>query len=474
MKIDYFAEQEQYDKTDKYSIEKYGQGMVGLTFREICLLDDSNTFVMEEENEYLISHENRKRKGGLGNLIEERYFHYEANNESEPDFKEAGVELKATPYKINKNNSLSAKERLVLNKINYINVAEESDIYKSHFWHKNQIILLVYYLYKEHVNRLDYEIKYVRLFTPKEEDMLIIKKDYLIIVNKIKAGKAHELSESDTWYLSACTKGATSSDRTKQPYSSIMAKPRAFAYKASYMTYVLNNYIIPGKPLYESLIGNKKIENLEDYIISTIDSYKGQSYEELCAKFNIDSEIKRKNIYAMLTYRMLGIKGNNAEEFVKASIQIKTIRIEKNGSIKENMSLPTFKFNEIINQEWESSDLFNMLFTTKFLFVVYQQDEEGNYRLDHAKFWNMPYDVLDSEVQKVWNKTKDSLNNLPVDLKENGQYKGIFPKQSENEVCHVRPHAQNSRDTYPLPDGREYPKQCFWLNNSYILSIVKK
>lgn len=31
----------------------------------------------------------------------------------------------------------------------------------------------------------------------------------------------------------------------------------------------------------------------------------------------------------MLAYRMLGIKGNHAEEFEKANVVVKTIRIEK-------------------------------------------------------------------------------------------------------------------------------------------------
>lgn len=54
--------------------------------------------------------------------------------------------------------------------------------------------------------------------------------------------------------------------------------------------------------------------------------------------------------------------------------------------------------------------------------------------------------------------------------RRNGKNYNNFPKSTENPVCHVRPHAQNSKDTYELPDGRQYPKQCFWLNNSYILS----
>lgn len=27
-------------------------------------------------------------------------------------------------------------------------------------------------------------------------------------------------------------------------------------------------------------------------------------------------------------------------------------------------------------------------------------------------------------------------------------------------------------DTYELPDGRQYPKQCFWLNNTYIYNQI--
>ena len=27
---------------------------------------------------------------------------------------------------------------------------------------------------------------------------------------------------------------------------------------------------------------------------------------------------------------------------------------------------------------------------------------------------------------------------------------------------------KNANDTYELPDGRQFPKQCFWLNNTYI------
>ena len=64
-------------------------------------------------------------------------------------------------------------------------------------------------------SRLDYRIGYAKPFSPPEADIKIIKNDFEIIVEKIKAGKAHELSEGDTMYLGAAPKAATSGDRRK-------------------------------------------------------------------------------------------------------------------------------------------------------------------------------------------------------------------------------------------------------------------
>ena len=463
----------QYNKSDKYSIEKYGQKMVGKTFQDLIDIDTDENIIREFETAYDVEHENKKRKGGIGELVEERFFHYKANSDSNPDFKEAGVELKVTPYKINKNKTISAKERLVLNMIDYNSVIHETNFETSHFWYKNQLILIVYYLWVAEKRRLDYQIDYVRLFTPPEEDLSIIKQDYKKIIKKIQDGKAHELSESDTLYLSACPKAADGSVKRFQPNSDIPAKPRAFAYKNSYMTYVLNNYIIGGQPEYERIIRDEKIDDLESFVVNQIAKYKGKTQDELCDILGVDKIKKPKNLGAMLALRMLRVKGNNAEEFAKANIVVKTIRIGKNGKIKEHMSFPTFKFTDLVNQEWEDSDFYNLLSSTKFLFIVYQENENEEFELNHAQFWNMPFDDLEKEVKEVWENTKKVLLNLPSEIHDGNHYISIFPTQAQNRISHVRPHAKNSKDTYTLPDGREYPKQCFWLNNSYILSVIK-
>lgn len=464
-----------YDDTNPISIEKYAQRLIGKTFADVCNEDDmSRTMVVRETSDYEVNHGNRNRKGGLGEIIEERFFHYQCNNDARPDFDKAGVELKVTPYKVNKNGSLAAKERLIITMIDYFAVVEER-FEESHIWNKAKLILLIYYLYQQEIkSRLDYKIGYAKLFSPPEADIRIIKNDFDIIVSKIKAGKAHELSEGDTMYLGAAPKAATSKDRRRQPFNEELAKPRAFAFKNSYMTYVLNNYIVSGRDTYEPIMKKGADCNFEEYVVSRIDAYRGYTVDELCKEFRIERVKKPKNLEAILAYRMLGIKGNHAEEFEKANIVVKTIRIGKNNKIKESMSFPAFRFKELVEEEWETSTFGTYLSETRFFFVVYKFDENDVLHLKGSQFWNMPYRDLETEVQKVWNRTKQVLiEGLKIEHR-NGRNYNNFPNASENPVCHVRPHAQNAQDTYGLPDGRQYPKQCFWLNNSYILSQLKK
>ncbi len=471
-KIEYLIE---YDKADPVSIEAYSQRLVGKTFRQIWEEDDARQPMnIDEESSYGTSEvaATKRNKGNLGQIIEEKFFHYECNSDSRADFHEAGVELKVTPYRINQNGSLSAKERLILTMIDYFQVVNEA-FEDSHFWSKSKLILLVYYLYMKEIRyNLDYKIGYSRLFTPPEQDIKIIRHDYYIIVSKIKAGKAHELSEGDTLYLGAAPKAATSRDRRKQPYSDVPAKPRAFAFKSSYMTYVLNNYIVPGKTTYEPIIHDNSVDSFEDYVVNRIDGYRSRSVGDLCVEFDIDIEKKPKNLEAMLAYRILGIKGNHAEEFEKANVVVKTIRIGKNNRIKESMSFPTFRFKELIEEEWDDSTFGNYLRETRFLFVVYKFDEDDVLRLRGCQFWNIPYEDLEMQVKFVWEKTKTVIENGLQVTYINGERRNNFPKASENPVCHVRPHAQNALDTYELPDGRQYPKQCFWLNNTYIYDQI--
>lgn len=479
-----------YDATNPTSIESYSQNLIGKTFANILKENSNNNELIREiELDYGESHENKKRKGGLGELIEECFFHYKCNNDSNPDFDLAGVELKVTPYKINNNNSLSAKERLIITMIDYFNVINE-DFYESHLWAKSNLILLIYYLYSKNIsNRLDYPIHYAKLFSPPKEDIEIIKQDFETIVNKIKSGKAHELSEGDTLYLGAATKAANSLDRRSQPFSDIPAKPRAFSFKNSYMTYILNSFIVSNKTTYEPIVKNLddlKGTTFEKYILNKINLYIGKSDKELsgifCREYN-----KNKAQWIDLAFCMLGIKSNQAEEFAKANIVVKAIRLEENTTMTESMSLPSFKFKKIVSEEWEESELYTYFNETRFLFVVYKKSDD-NYILSGSQLWNMPYNDLNETAYNGWNNIcniiKDGVKFTKKQTKSGQVISNNLPKKDANAIIHIRPHAQKSaylfsngesignisRDANELPDGQWMTTQSFWINNSYILN----
>ena len=88
-------------------------------------------------------------KGSLGNIIEESVLHYPVNSDAEADILvgDTRYELKVTPLKHSgkgKRTKTVAKERLVLDIINYENLPKEN-FEDSRFWNKSKNIIMVYY-----------------------------------------------------------------------------------------------------------------------------------------------------------------------------------------------------------------------------------------------------------------------------------------------------------------------------------------
>lgn len=455
-----------YIKSSKESIENYALNLKEKTFKDV-LLNDPN--ITNEDRSLLFEYYNNPRsKGSLGQLIEKHFFFYDINSKSEADFNEAGVELKVTPYTIKANGDLRAKERLVLTIINYMKDYEEEDFLRSHVYEKCALMLLIYYLYEPNKARLDYVINYIKLFQFPEEDLEIIKNDYKIIIDKIKKGKAEEISEGDTNYLGACTKGANANSLREQPFSDKKAMQRAFCLKNSYMSYILNHYIVNKTEKYESVIKDAKIlreQTLEQYIISKLQPYYNQDIEFLKHKFNIPYQVSNKSFTYLLAKGMLEVVNEKIEEFEKANIKIKAIRLRPDGMPKESMSFPTFKYTEIINENWLDSELYETFSTTKYLFMIYQYLDDNTLVFKKAMFWNVPEKDLNTEIKRVWENTVEKIKNNEYDN---------LPKISESPILHVRPHGQNKNDTYPTLDGKNSTKKCFWLNASYIKQQIEE
>ena len=448
-------------------------------------VEDILTYAKEAEGKYLYEIDKKDMfnstnvKGKVGTIIEESYFGYSINSNAEADFADVGVELKTTGVIRQKSGKLAAKERLVLNIINYETEAF-LDFYNSSFWSKNNKILLFFYTYVRNpeTGKPDYPyFQIIKTFLHEftDTDLEIIKKDWEVINNKIKNGLAHELSEGDTNILGACTKGASAKSVRKQPFSEIPAKQRAYSLKQGYMSSIVRQYINDEKLISFTTPQEMKNKTFDELLHEYFDPYIGLSTQEIADKLGVTlSSAKNKN--ALLVSSILGIKGTNLskiEEFSKLNMKFKTIVAEKNGTIKESMSFENLDFNEIYYNDWEDSSLKEKFESIKWLFVVFQKDENGNVIFKGIKEWHVSESILENEIKDLYNEVKRLMIEKNVMETIDGKEVNNLPKSKFNGVCHVRPKGANKKkSTITLPNGERILNQCFWFNAKFIKYLI--
>lgn len=435
--------QEKYDKFSAASIVAYSNLLTGKSLDEVVTLPGNV--------------ENLKNKGDLGRLIETHFFEINPSNQ-QIDFPEAGLELKVTGLLAKSNGSFSAKERLVLGMINFHDLIEE-DWETSYVYIKCRLMLILFYLYNKDMPRVNQ--KFVLpplLFQINDWDEEDLKRDWQIIRSKVLEGKAHELSEGDTFLLGACRKGAGGEKESlrSQPKSEVLAQGRAFSFKISYLNRIIQRH----QGEYSPVETNVNM-SFEDSILLKFKPFLGRNVGDISNELNFHKSSKNhKGFLSDLSRRILGTEKKLLPEFQDNAIEMKTVRLKANGAPAEGMSFPKFEFLDLVNQEWEDSELFEKL-ERKFLLVVFSEGADRALTLSRVFFWNMPYeDRLEAEA--VWAKTKKLILASSV----------TFPKQSETRVAHVRPHGRRGADKLPLPDGTLYAKQSFWLNPKYVASVL--
>ena len=254
------------------------------------------------------------------------------------------------------------------------------------------------------------------------------------------------------------------------------------------MTFVLQTYVLPNATnRLERLIDTlKPNQSFEEIIMSRLQQYIGKADKELCAL--LDREYNNnKAQWVNLCYKMLGIKGNKAEEFEKANVAVKSLRITRTHNVAENMSFSPFLFKEFAEETYETSEFYNYFEETRFLFSIWKENEEGTYTFVGAMFWNMPYKDLNEIARLEW----EAIHRVIVEGVK-FEYDGRIvhnnlPKQSNSMILHIRPHATKAaykfdnvvignvnRDANELPNGDFMTTQSFWLSKPYIYGIVKE
>ena len=435
----------EYDATSKVSIWKTSRKLTGKTLRQATTLPSEIV-------------DNPKHKGDLGTLVENYFFLINPGNSPEPDFPLAGLELKTTGVVSSKSGGWRAKERLVLSMIDYNEIVKES-WQGSSLLRKCGSVLILFYEYVKELAVIDR--KFVldpKLYELPNEDIHQIKLDWETIQAKVMAGKAHELSEGDTFYLGACRKGSGGPNESlrSQPFSDTKAKSRAFCFKQGYLDLLIQAHL---ESFTDLAVGTA--QSVPEATAARFDAYLGKTVEMLGDMFHFrKAGPNDKGYHRRLVQKILGGNTDNIKELVKAGIELKTIRVDSKWRCREAMSFPSFEFNSIIEEEWEDSEFFSRL-ERKFLFVVFRTMEDGSERLERVSYWNMPFSDRE-EARQVWERTKVMV----------GSNAKILPKSSESPVAHVRPKAKNAEDKIRTPQGDFHTRQAFWLNKKYIEQVL--
>ena len=435
-----------YDRSDPASILRYARRLEGHTLREV--VGDS-----------LPQQPAGGNKGNFGLYIETHYFGYANNSASEPDFREAGVELKTSSLRLDKKESLCAKERIKLSAINYEKLRNEAWESCS-LMRKNRLLLLVFTFHEANKSPFDRTIERVILWDFPSEDLEVIRRDWEKIHATVVAGRLDELSEGATDYLGACTSGP--GERKKQRRAG-QPKPRAFSLRQPYV-----DAIVSGQhrlPRVVTDLDEFSGRTLRQVIESRFAPYIGWSARELALHFDVGASPSAKNYYATLTKAVLEhglgvVPYSVADELLKAGYRIKTMRLRANGTPREDVSFPAFKFTALVQEAWEDSVLRGFL-ESPFLFVIFKIDDDGVYRFRGVRIWSMPAEDIDVDARRLWEAT--------VSVVRAGDYEHLPGKLSVagNAACHVRPHATKGQ-TYPTPQGGEFTRQSFWLNRLYL------
>ncbi|AMD16685.1 hypothetical protein TL18_00700 [Methanobrevibacter sp. YE315] len=433
---------------------KYTENIKGKTFKEI-------------DSKHLLDTASLKQaKGLLGHVVESGFYDYQINSDSRADFEELDIELKVTGYVKNKNGSLRAKERLVLSKIDYNKIINET-FENSHVLGKCRKMLLIWYEYDSKKEAKDFLITDYQLYD-MSKDIEIFNNDFEIIKRKVLDGKAHELSEGDTSYLGACTKARTSSDRTTQPFSDILPKPRAYSLKNAYMTGILRENLEP------KLTTITNFKTVEEYVKDKLKPYFGKTQLEILEEITgIDhSNNVPKHISKMISDELIGKDNELAEKdelFAKTNFIIKNLPIKEDGTPRERMSFKTISLSDF-EEEWKDSYWKNYFEETTLIVICYQEvngSRNGFRILKDVKKITFDDEDLDA-FEKTYNQIKIAINKEDVKL---------LPTSTngfKNQLLEIAPKGVKGDNAYVNFFKRDKTKVAFMISKKLLNKKIKK
>lgn len=504
--------QHNYNENDIRSIYEYALGIEGKTFLDIL----REAGLSEDEIEWVKSKE--ADKGLPGKIVEASYFGYELNSRQEADFERAGAELKTTAADYDaREERYRSGETISVTQID-LNGPIEADFLRSHLYDKLKMLIVIFY-HRDRLldSKLLYNVFYASLFEPSEEDLAIIRRDFYDINQKIQNGLAHTLSRSDGIYLGTAPRARNASNLVVPYYGGERMVKRSYTLRKEYVNVILSGYYTRQTDEEHLITDIRELERMSfaEIIQDRFAPYIGRTISDIALDLDrqagttsLSTGPMTKATTARITAQMLGLTRLRSEEFTRSGIVVKTITFNRHGTNTQKFRLGDADFMEINDAHdvdvvtdgdiadteiqtdgWETSELYSMLDSLKYLLVVFQEDATGDLVFKGSKLWAMSDDDIELAHQD-WTDIKRILaEGVQLTIGTDGRTYNNFPGVADAHRIHLRPHGEKAfyvdtdgsswgngdiSDTELLPDGRRMTRQSYWLNNSFIKEAVRE
>lgn len=399
--------------------------------------------------------EGRRGKGEAGAAIE-TYFGIPPNSVAAADFPAAGIELKSVPL-VTTQSGLRVKERTVISMIDYFALAQEH--WASASVRKKLQILFVYFEHFADRPKQEFPVRHVTSWQPTAEVEEQIRLDWTRARDKVLAGLAHELSESDGKILGPCTKSADSTVLREQPFSTIDAKPRAFALKPTFTL-----------ALFEATRATRvdtarlaELSNL-DQLRLRYRHFEGRTIADVGRELNIPPS-ESKSYAAKVVRRAVGAASGTLISELERTLTVRISRVGADLSPYEALSFPAFRHHELIYEDWDDSDLLSRI---EHMLIVpvhgSRRDTPQTDCLVGAPVYWEPTAIQVEAIRGEWLRFRGL-------IRAGGA--GALPRESETVAIHVRPHGRDASDRDPTPGGGVQTRKSFWLNKRFVQEILR-
>lgn len=406
------------------------------------------------------------KKSTAGHLIES-YFGISPNSKSEADFVAAGIELKTVPVKRIGAKDGKVLERTSITMVDFMSLPKE-EWQRATVRKKLSGILFVFCERDRTRPMEEWRVLGLSEWSPADTVEPQLRADWEYGRDLVRLGRAEHISESGGKILGMATKGPGGEKTVPQPFSKVRVRPRAWALKASYTRTMLLRALDPMDAFAETPFrADGDSVAFEVSVRTFLRSLEGLSLERI-AKVLGESVPGGKGGNAFFIRGLLGAKkkGGRIRRFEELGVEIKSVRLGPNLDVFEAISFPAFDYWEVIEENWEGSDLRRRLERVLFIpmHVPYRTTDPSLLRLGRAFFWSPTEQELDGIAQE-WNAVRRAIKAGEGELRGGA---------SRSTYIHTRPHGTDSTDKVSAPGGVPLGRQSFWLNPAYVRRIMSE